>query len=84
MASSSRLSIRISPKLRRELQRRASAKQNRESQVVRQALEEYISSHGAPETCYELARRAGLIGAIKDAPRDLSTGRKRFTGFGSR
>ena len=36
------------------------------------------------KTCYDLAREQGLIGAVRDSPRDLSTNRKRLHGFGRR
>lgn len=35
-------------------------------------------------SCYDLALRAGMIGALKDAPRDLSTTPDHFQGFGTR
>lgn len=33
-------------------------------------------------SCLDLARRAGFIGAYKDAPADLSTNPRRMEGFG--
>lgn len=35
----------------------------------------------AVATCYELAERVGLIGALKDGPSDLSTNSEHFKGF---
>lgn len=35
-------------------------------------------------SCYDLAQRAGIIGALKDAPRGLSTNPDHFQGFGTR
>ena len=37
----------------------------------------------AVTTCYDLAQKAGMIGALKDAPSDLSTNPEHFQGFGS-
>jgi hypothetical protein len=55
----------------------------KESEVVREALEAYLVDRGSSVTCYDLALKAGLIGAARDAPRDLSTSRKHFRGFGA-
>ena len=33
--------------------------------------------------CYDLAQKAGMIGALKNAPADLSTNPEHFQGFGS-
>ncbi len=79
-----RITIRIDPALRRELGERASAKGKRESEVVREALREYFTAHGARETCYDVALRAGIVGIVKTAPSDISTNRKYFKGFGRR
>ncbi len=35
------------------------------------------------QSCYDLAAKAGLIGAVKDAPSDLSTNPAHFDGFGA-
>ena len=37
----------------------------------------------AVANCYDLAQQAGMIGALKDAPADLSTNPEHFQGFGS-
>ena len=77
-----RISIRINPQLRRGLQEQASLNGKKESDVVREALESYLVDRGSSVTCYDLASQAGLIGAARNAPRDLSTQRKHFQGFG--
>lgn len=79
--ASSRISIRIPRELRRRLEEEATRNAKPESEVVREALEGHLSRAGR-ETCYELARRLGIIGCVKKAPRDLSTNRKYFEGFG--
>ena len=77
-----RISIRVSPQIRRGLHEQASLKGRKESEVVREALETYLVERGGSLTCYDLALKAGLIGAARNAPRDLSTSRKHFRGFG--
>lgn len=42
-----------------------------------------ISSNGETPTCYDVARKARIIGMVKDAPPDLSTNKKYLEGFGS-
>jgi predicted DNA-binding antitoxin AbrB/MazE fold protein len=37
----------------------------------------------AVTNCHDLAEKAGMIGSLKDAPRDLSTNPAHFQGFGS-
>ena len=44
---------------------------------VRRSTAESVTS------CYDLAQRAGIIGALKDAPCDLSTTPDHFQGFGT-
>lgn len=80
--ATNRISIRIKPRLRRRLEEEASINGKRESDVVREALEEYLAARGSHETCYDIALKTGVIGAVGDAPPDLSTNRKYFKGFG--
>ena len=77
-----RISVRINPQLRRGLQEHASLNGKRESDIVREALEAYLVDRGNSITCFDLALEAGLIGAARNAPRDLSTERRHFRGFG--
>jgi predicted transcriptional regulator len=77
-----RISVRINPELRRGLQKHASLNGKRKSDVVREALEAYFVDRGSSGTCFDLALKAGLIGAARNAPRNLSTERKHFRGFG--
>lgn len=81
---SNRISVRVSPKLRRRLEREAAAKLKRPSDVVRDALKSYLDQRIQPETCYDLALRTGFIGVAKNAPADLSTNPRHFKGFGRR
>jgi len=68
-----RISIRVNPQLRRGLHEQASLNGRKESEVVREAPEAYLVGRGSLVTCYDLALKAGLIGAARNAPRDLST-----------
>ena len=77
-----RISIRINSQLRRGLREQASLNGKRESQVVREALESYLVDRRSLVTCYELALQAGLIGVAQNAPRNLSSQRGYFHGFG--
>jgi len=54
----------------------------RESVLIRGAVERHLTAPDDALTAYDLAKRAGLIAAIADAPRDLSTNPKHFAGFG--
>jgi len=79
MASASvRISIRIPAELRERLEREGRSV----SEVAREALSEHVAKTGKQETCYDLALRLGVIGSAKNAPRDLSTNRRHFRGFG--
>jgi hypothetical protein len=79
MASASvRVSIRIPADLRRKIEREG----RNISEVAREALNEHVAKTREQETCYDLALRLGVIGSAKNAPRDLSTNRRHFRGFG--
>ena len=81
--SSQRITIRIPLSLGKRLKRQADVKGLPESEIVREALESYLRQ-AAGQSAYELARQAGLIGRLKDAPRDLSTNPRHFKGFGEK
>jgi hypothetical protein len=51
----------------------------RESEVIREALDRGLQ---AEKTAYDAAAAAGIIGAVRGGPRDLSTNRRHFRGFG--
>jgi len=40
--------------------------------------------NGQSPTCYEVAKKARIIGMVKNAPSDLSTNKKYLEGFGGR
>jgi metal-responsive CopG/Arc/MetJ family transcriptional regulator len=80
--ASQRISVRVPGGIARRLKERSRATGTRESQVVREALEQYLSENRKDETSYVLLQRAGLIGCVRDAPKDLSTNKRYFKGFG--
>ena len=77
-----RISVRITDQLRQRLEEEASLNGKSASDIVREALHLYFTTRPARETFYDLARRIGIIGCVKNAPPDLSTNRKYFAGFG--
>ena len=77
-----RISVRVDSNLRRRLEEQASVMRKSESNLVREALEAYLQAHGKPVSVYDLAVKAGIIGMARGLPRDLSTNRKYFKGFG--
>jgi metal-responsive CopG/Arc/MetJ family transcriptional regulator len=74
-----RLTIRVSPELRQKLAKRARLDQKDHSEIVREALDQYLRPG---DTAYEGFKKAGLIGITKNGPRDLSTNKKHLEGFG--
>lgn len=82
--SSPRLSLRVSPRLERTIQERARAAGKPASELVREVLEQHFTNHKPLVSCYDLARKAKVIGCVKDAPPDLSTNPRYFEGFGGR
>ena len=77
-----RITVRLPAELRRRLKDAARRNGTRESEIVRQAIERQFETEDEGVTAYELAKKAGLIGAVRDASRDLSTNPKYFDGFG--
>ena len=73
-----RLTIRITENLRKRVKERARAAGVDESEVVRLALEQFVSP---PVSAYEAFKKAGLIGIAKGS-KDLSTNKKHMEGFG--
>lgn len=77
----SRISVRLDEDLRKRLSEEASLTGKNESQILREALQARLRKRGR-QSCYELARKSGVIGSIKSAPRDLSRNPRHFRGFG--
>ena len=79
---SHRITVRVSEPLEASLQRRSRAAGQTPSDLVRVALERYLREGTGAASAYELAEAAGLIGCVRRAPKDLSTNRRHFEGFG--
>jgi hypothetical protein len=45
-------------------------------------LERYLAAEDRTGSAFEAAEAAGLIGCVRRAPKDLSTNRRHFEGFG--
>ncbi len=80
--TSTRITIRVSEAIEKRLRSRSRIQGQTESELVREALESYLAKSDGDRPAYELAEEAGLIGCIPRAPRDLSTNRRHFEGFG--
>ena len=79
---SQRISVRVPGKIVQRLKERSRATGKRESEVVRHALEEYLSKNGEEKTVYDRFLEAGLIGCATGLPKDLATNKRHFKGFG--
>lgn len=77
----SRITVRLPAPLRRRLKQAAQRSGIRESDLVRGAVERRLAGDDDALSAYELARRAGLIGAVRGASPDLSTNPRHFDGF---
>jgi predicted DNA-binding protein len=82
--ASDRISVRLPRELTERLRRRSQTQGTSESVVVRNALEGYLVQAEGRRSAYELAEEAGIIGTMPGAPKDLSTNRRHFKGFGER
>ena len=67
-----RITVRFSPEVRSGLQAAARRAGRRESDLIRDAAEMQLTAGENPLTAYDLAKKAGLIGAAKGKLRDLS------------
>jgi len=81
---SQRITVRVPVALGTRLRDRSCGKGQTPSDIVRLALENYLSEASDLGSAYELAEAAGLIGCVERAPRDLSSNRRHFEGFGRR
>jgi hypothetical protein len=77
-----RINVRVDGRLKARLEVEAKARGVSPSDIVREALDDHLRRRGPAPTCLEIARRIGLIGSAEGLPRDLSTNRDHFEGFG--
>ena len=75
-------SVRVTVRIPEELHRKIQEEGRNVSEVVRQALKAHIGTSDNEESAFDLAQRLGLIGVAGKVPRDLSTNRRHFRGFG--
>ncbi len=79
--------MRIDATLQRRLEAKAAATGKKQSQIVSEALQEYLPARRPSRrkrmSAYDLAVKTGFIGAAGPGlPPDLSTNKKYFEGFG--
>lgn len=77
-----RITVRLPIELRQRLKAAAHRGGTRESDLVRAAVERQLAAEDQGLTALERLKKAGLIGIVRGAPRDLSTNRKHMEGFG--
>jgi hypothetical protein len=79
-----RLTVRVNADLRRRLASTAKKHGKPQAQIVRDLLDARLDRDPKRrrESAYDVMKRLGLIGMIKDGPPDLSTNPKYFEGFG--
>jgi metal-responsive CopG/Arc/MetJ family transcriptional regulator len=81
--ASQRITVRIPSPLNIRLRERSRANGQKPSDLVRAALENYLEDRTHTGSAYEAAKAAGIIGCTRGGPKDLSTNRRHFEGFGS-
>lgn len=77
-----KISVRVPQRIIKVIKDRSRTTGDKESEIIREALEDYIVKKNTGKTAYQLALEAGLIGCAKELPPDLSTNKKYFKGFG--
>jgi Arc/MetJ-type ribon-helix-helix transcriptional regulator len=82
--ASNRITVRVPKQLEALLRHRSRTRGQTPSDVVRDALETFLGRGRNSLSAYELARDAGVIGCANREPKDLSTNRSHFEGFGKR
>lgn len=80
--ASERITIRLPQALGQRIRKRSQMKGLTESELVREALENYFGHSDEGRSAHEMAQEAGLIGCVRGAPKDLSTNARYFAGFG--
>jgi metal-responsive CopG/Arc/MetJ family transcriptional regulator len=80
--ASHRITVRVPQALTSRLRNRSRAKGTTESELVREALENYLAHSKKGRSAYELAEEAGIIAVVRRAPKDLSTNPRHLKGFG--
>ncbi|HLZ40260.1 MAG TPA: hypothetical protein VKQ11_04825 [Candidatus Sulfotelmatobacter sp.] len=76
----SRITVRLSKDLSARLRVESRSRGKIPSDLVRAALQAHLDRVRKPQSAYELAKEAGLIGSVRRAPKDLSTNPRHFKG----
>ncbi|WP_373480204.1 hypothetical protein [Geminocystis sp.] len=76
------LNVSVNLLLEKQLKDAVKLTNKTEEDLIREALEIYLSQINKTKTCYDLALESGVIGIAKDLPSDLSTNQDYFQGFG--
>ena len=79
-----RITVRLPRALTERLRKRSAVTGDNESEMVRKALENFLNQPSKQRSAYDLAVEAGIIGIAKNLPKDLSTNRRHFKGFGEK
>jgi predicted DNA-binding protein len=82
MGTDFRITVRLPGELRRRLKAAARRGGTKESEVVRVAVERQLAAEEAAPTVYDQLQKAGLVGSVRGAARDLSSNPAHFDGFG--
>jgi Arc/MetJ-type ribon-helix-helix transcriptional regulator len=77
-----RISFRVDPALKRQLEEEARAEGVSPSDLVREAVRAHLQRRRPSESAYDVAKRIGMIGVYTDGPSDLSTNPEHMEGFG--
>jgi hypothetical protein len=73
-----RITVRVPASLGARIRSKSRMRGQTPSDLVRLAVESYLGEPASTGSAYELAKAAGLIGCVKNAPKDLSTNRYSF------
>ena len=77
-----RITVRIEGSIHEQLEHVAQASGMTQPEIIRAAIKDYLRRQLPTQTCYDVAKRAGVIGCVKGGPRDMSTNPKHMEGFG--
>jgi metal-responsive CopG/Arc/MetJ family transcriptional regulator len=80
--ASERITVRVPKILETRLRDHSRARGQTPSDLVRMALESFLGREGKAQSAYEMAKRAGLIGCVRRAPKDLSVNLQHMKDFG--
>jgi predicted DNA-binding protein len=80
--ASNRITVRVPQALTARLRNHSRVKGTTESELVREALENYLERSEGERSAFDLAQDAGIIGLARNAPKDLSTNPRHLKGFG--